>query len=194
MREPDEHEFDELDRLMDAALSSYADPGVAGDLDERILRYVTASARQRRRARWLAWAIVLPAAACALIAVAVLFRKPEPAPGNSEIARHRQVPEVRQQSDHSPQLKTTHLGAVRFHSRPPISKAAPEELPRLAVFPTPQPLTPQELALTVYASQLHSPEPKPLAATTERPDTPISIAAIQIPLIQPLEPPSEGAN
>jgi hypothetical protein len=68
-------------------------------------------------------------------------------------------------------------------------------LPKLAIFPTPQPITPQERELAAYAGHRHSlelnPLPSALPAAREPGDTPIVIAAIQIPLIKS---PNEGAN
>jgi hypothetical protein len=64
---------------------------------------------------------------------------------------------------------------------------AAEELPRpkLDVFPTPQPLTPQERALSSMATQAPVPLRKALAEAQTQEDTPVRIAAIHIPPIEP---------
>jgi hypothetical protein len=72
-----------------------------------------------------------------------------------------------------------------------VQTAAAEPLPKLDFFPTPQPLTPQEQALAVIATQTPAPELKALIDAQKADDRPFPIAASHIP---PFEPPDEGAN
>jgi hypothetical protein len=62
-------------------------------------------------------------------------------------------------------------------------------LPKLDVFPAPQPLTPQEQALVVFVAQAPETGRKAFAEAQQKIGTPISIAAIHIP---PLESPDKG--
>jgi hypothetical protein len=64
-------------------------------------------------------------------------------------------------------------------------------LPKLNVFPTPQPLTPSEKALVTYIAHAPEAERNALVDAQKQMDAPLSIAAIDI---QPLEPPEEGGN
>jgi hypothetical protein len=63
--------------------------------------------------------------------------------------------------------------------------AAP--LPKLDVFPTPQPLTPEEQVLAVFAAKAPLTERQALLDAQKQADAPLSIAALQI---QPLDPPN----
>jgi hypothetical protein len=69
------------------------------------------------------------------------------------------------------------------------AKSAP--LPKLDVFPTPQPLSSQEEALVSFAAKAPERERESLIAAQQEEDAPLSIAAIEI---KPLEPPAGGAN
>jgi hypothetical protein len=63
---------DELDRLLDSALATYADPGPGADLERRILGRIAAEAVPVPRRSWLPWAMALTVAA-GLLLVAVLM-------------------------------------------------------------------------------------------------------------------------
>jgi hypothetical protein len=86
-------------------------------------------------------------------------------------------------------FKQKRIAVQQSHSSAQAAKSAP--LPKLDVFPTPQPLTPQEQALAVFA--IHGPEPerKALAKAQQQIDAPLSIAAIHIP---PVQSPDKGTN
>ena len=70
-----------------------------------------------------------------------------------------------------------------------VGKAAP--LPKLDVFPTPQPLTAEERALVAFAANAPKPELKAVVDAQPQADAPLSIAAIEI---QPLDSPDQGGN
>ncbi|MGA2251861.1 hypothetical protein [Terracidiphilus sp.] len=64
-------------------------------------------------------------------------------------------------------------------------------MPKLDVFPTPQPLSPEERTFVRYVANMSESDRKALAATQDQPITPLAIAAIQI---QPLAPLDKSEN
>jgi hypothetical protein len=64
-------------------------------------------------------------------------------------------------------------------------------LPKLDVFPSPQPLSPEEKALVSFAARAPEPVRQALIDAQTQADAPLNIAAIEI---QPLDPPDQGGN
>jgi hypothetical protein len=64
-------------------------------------------------------------------------------------------------------------------------------LPKLDVFPTPQPLTPQEQALLAFAQQAPAGQVKALSAVQAEDEESFALASSHIPAF---EPPAEGKN
>ena len=199
---------DELDRLLDSALATYAGPSPDSGLEQRILSRIAAETHATSRRRWLAWAIALPAAAILLLFAGL------------SIARQTHTPHLASQQGHispqplaSPNQQTEEKqGNVLYqgttsvvpkkHSKgrwalapegTPHPRRVPqaEPLPKLAIFPTPQPLSPQEQALVNFAAHATAPERESLIAAQVQADAPLHISAIQI---EPLQPPAAGAN
>src|SRR5258708_16679208 len=74
----------------------------------------------------------------------------------------------------------THVAFAR--TRKPHAPVAPTPaLPKLDVFPSPQPLTPQEQALVVFVAQAPETERKAVAEAQQKIKAPISVAPIHIP-------------
>ncbi len=228
-------EKDELDRLVDSALATYADPGPDSGLERRVL---SALAGERglgnERSGWalrLPWMIAIPLAASLLLWVAISRVVHSPvtqsdgaqgeqanhAPrtqtprGDMASSEQKLVQQHRSSAKASAQSRTL---AARVKSCP---VAAPEPgsegtgrssntcagkeqdfssgsqnaqatgLPKLDVFPTPRPLSPEERALVV---SVQAPEPprSALVKGREQDDDSVHIAAIHIP---PIEPPSQ---
>lgn len=187
---------DELDRLFDSALADYADPGPDSGLESRILSRIAEETHSTPRRRWLAWAVALPAAAIFLFFILI-----------SHPWTHH-TPTIPQQADVSHQPAPSIQGANRPSSTPtlihrsqaPVRKERPRRvafatrsapLPKLEIFPTPQPLTPQEQALVNFAAHASKSERESLVTAQQQADAPLHIAAIQI---KPLQPPAAGAN
>ena len=189
---------DDLDLLLDSALSTYSDPGPEAGLETRVLARVTAQAAPAPRRHWLPWALALPVAACLLLLVHSGPRITQPrATHSTGKALRLQEPDVAtNRSEQQPALQLApRQGSKRagFKAQPHfavvVAKAA--RLPKLDVFPTPQPLTPEEQALAFFAANAPEPERKSLLKAQEQADAPLRIAAIHI---QPLESPAQGAN
>ena len=189
-------ELDDLDLLIRSAVATYADRGPDDDLARRILDHVAAEAAPARR--WLPWAIALPIAA-GLVALAIFSgSKPaRPGVGKADQASNLQPP-LRAITGAAPPTTPpsarTQRSKAQLQNRQPrlaekAARTAP--LPKLDVFPTPRPLTPEEKTLAIFAAQASEPERRSLIEAQQQADAPLSIAAIQI---QPLEPPEPGGN
>lgn len=192
-------EKDELDSLLDAALSTYADPGPDSSLEQRVLARVSTQLVPLPRPRWLPWAIALAAASCLLLFVVISAPKRIHAPLRN--ARSAQL------SNASPAVTTQHgpmplvphstfthganltMAKVQRPLMEITHRSAP--FPKLDVFPTPQPLTPEEQALVAFATQVPQQQVEAVIEAQEQVGAPLTIAAIRI---QPLEQPEQGQN
>lgn len=177
-------ENDDLDLLLDSALKTYAESEARPSLEKRILARIAAEPSVAPRTRWLPWAIAL--AACLLLFVLFMshqHREPNqtaltPSAPSSPLAALPAAPhpaQVHNARTHSP-----------LHSAQPIQLADRNvPLPKLDVFPTPQPLNAQERTLVVIATQTPVPLRKALVDAQSQPDAPLHIAEISIPPIEP---------
>ncbi len=199
-------EKDDLDVLLDSALSTYADPGQDSRLDsgldsglaQRILARIAAVRESAERTpatrrRWLPWAIALPAAACVLLFI-VLGPKivQQPSSRTTAVAHSPEqsaalsapTTAARPEPVHRTRRPTSKAQSVPLHRAAP-----PTPLPKLDIFPTPQPLTPEERALVIVATQIPESQRQALVEAQRQGDEPLSVAAIHIP---PLELPEVG--
>ena len=193
-------EEDQLDRMLDASLSSYGDPGPDSGLAGRILARVASEQSSNRSPRWrsrfLLWA-ALPAAACLLLTLLLLRSAgrpgaihpsatlPQPASTNT-ISK---APGI---TGGKPAQKATDIVVHHAQIRPSatVAKSAAAR-PKLDVFPLPQPLSPEEQALYAFATQVPEKQRQAILAAQQNDDAPLNIAAIHI---QPLEISDTGKN
>lgn len=203
---------DELDRLLDSALATYADPDTGADpgLQQRILARIAAEMHGAPRRRSLAWAIALPVAAILLLFAGIAITRQMHAPLRALQQGHispkpstilNQGAEKRGQGSYQgttsivPKKPSKEQWALAPegtpHSRHKALAARSAPLPKLDVFPTPQPLSPQEQALVNFAAHATSSERESLIAAQQEANVPLHIAAIQI---KPLQPPVPDAN
>lgn len=184
-------DHDELDRMLDSALSTYAAP--SRGFEERLLRSMASipGAVRMRRRRWLLWALALPAAACLILAIFVLQpRRPSQAAGVQRARKQatitRAVPGLR------PEVSPLHVARQnqRKNSSHLTLSASAAPLPKLDVFPTPQPLTSEEKVLVETASGNPTAEREALLQSNA-PVTPLDIASLKIP---PLVVSDEGKH
>lgn len=210
MRDQDERIQAELDHLVEAALQTYADPGAGFGIEDRVLAALTAE-KIRSRARPVAlprplrrpiWPIGLAVAAAILLAVALMHHygtRPavratvQPArPQHSSDPRQFQV-RVQDARPHPTAARaltaSTHV-TTRL-SIPPKVITQPAALPKLDVFPTPQPLTAEEQALTVYVQRTPPSALAVLSQAQTQEEELIALAAAHVP---PRNPPAEGPN
>lgn len=191
-------ENDQLDLLIDAALATYSEPPAG--VEDRVLQALAnereASATMPHpappRRRWLPWAIALPLAASVLLALLIQLHEPRhPSQAripSSPLPSHdpSRTTVIAAAKTPRPSSHRASQGLPRDTSRPaPNSRVA--ALPKLDVFPTPQPLTPQEQALVSSTSRAPKTQLLALVAAQQHPDAPVTIAAIQIPPIEPID-------
>lgn len=168
-------ERDELDRILNQALSTYPAEPMLG-IEARILRRVRNEGQASKRAGWTFsfWGRALGASlALALVAAGVFLSR------NGLIEKP---------------VKPNGVNATAVQAAPPIGvtrrtqevegtirvKVLRSALPKLDVFPTPSPLTPLELALVKMARAI----PSETARRPEKADTaqlePIQIQVLEI--------------
>lgn len=185
-------ERDDLNSMLDSALTTYGDPGPDSGLEQRVLTRVAAEAAPLPLRRWLPWAIALPVAACLLILVTSrpkISHSPDAHSTGvnqaSEPAAARPVPQLALQPAPA---RRGELAARKSRPQSVAIAAKSAPLPKLDVFPTPQALTPEEQALVAFARQAPASERKALLEAQKIKDEPLHIAAIYIPPIEPPEP------
>ena len=205
-------ERDQLDRVLDSALATYADPGPESGLERRILGHIANEAAPAPRRRWLAWAIALPAAAglllFAVLAGPRLDHAPSSMPPQTRIlqkppalgglAGNRALSEGSGKDGSKRKGRTESIARAshpssdaKMHSRRAVLASKSTPLPKLDVFPTPQPLSPEERALVEFAAHAPQSERESLMAAQREADAPLRITAIEI---MPLESPAAGPN
>ncbi len=205
-------ENDELDLLLDAALSTYADPGPDSGLEQRVLAAIRmagetegAETVRTQRRHWLPWAIAVPLAAGMLILWLSFGRVVHVPSTQPQLALHANTPlnephtaeiPVPAHPEHPSAAKAHHEFAAvsaRLKSCPfkttDAANCAP--LPKLDVFPTPIPPSAEERALVAVANTGPASQRQALIASQQHTDAPLSIAALNIP---PLAVPGEGKN
>jgi hypothetical protein len=235
-------EKDELDLLLDSALSTYADPGPHYGLEDRILAEVAAARMAsdrpatgaKSRSRWLAWAIGIPVAACLLwwITAGKIKYTPSARPEQAYTSNHTQTPlaagaiaapgpttarKIRPSGANvsvncaasSARLTPPQLGrpvagdpgksCPGATPKPSVAtdahRTAP--LPKLDVFPTPQPLTAEEETLLAFAQQAPAGQVEALSTAQTRDEEFFVVAesfVVAASHVPSLEPPHVGKN
>jgi len=147
---------DDLDRALDAALAKYAAVEPRAGLEERLLaslRAERATPPKRIPWRWTAAAAVM---AAVVVAVALAWRSGQPSPplvsggpSTTTQAPNQAPPLTSNAAGVSPQVRRA-LPRVLHHPRIAITAAAE---PKLDQFPSPQPLSREELALAQYVTE-----------------------------------------
>jgi hypothetical protein len=198
-------EKDDLNLLLDAALHSYSDPGAGLDsgLEQRILHRIAehagVHAQSSRRRRLIPinrlWAVGLSLAAATvlLVIVSAPWRKTRPrvAPQVAPYVAVDTQPTVESSrpTDHSVTRTLAPSRRVQLRRERSTTHAAPQQAPKLAVFPTPTPLSAQEQALVRLVSSSSAQQQQDLMTAQQQAATPLRVAAISIP---PIQPPQEG--
>jgi hypothetical protein len=198
----------DLDQLLDSALATYADPGRDSGLEGRVLAALatarTESSRPiaHRRWRWLPWMIAIPVAASLILLWIFASTRVVHAPTEPQQSRDAQPAPDSSLTASAP--AAGHRAEVRPNSIPRVrhaARAAPRvsqeqtsratALPKLDVFPTPQPLTPQEQTMLAFAQQAPAAQVEALSAAQAKDEESFAFAASHI---SPFEPPAEGKN
>lgn len=179
---------DDLERLIDGALASYADPGPSSGLERRILARISTTHASTRRRRLLIWATGLPAAAVActmLLFVSSSFRHAQPHPHKESGSPVAKVPFSA--AGAAPRMPVRSVIHERKASRHAIRQVS--AMPKLDIFPTPAPLSSEEKALIGLVAETPVAKRQDLTTKWLQADEPIHIADLSIPSINP---PAEG--
>jgi hypothetical protein len=145
---------DELDRMLDAALAKYATVEPRAGLEGRVLAHMRSEPLLLSRRVWLQWGLAAAVAAIALVAVLAWrsSRAPDPVIANLLPATiQRQSIQGAKPTPHA----TDEVSSAKAASlRKPAARRAPESgagaHPKLEQFPSPQPLSAEEIALAKY--------------------------------------------
>ena len=189
----------EFELLLRSALATYAEPASESDLVHGILVRVAAESAPAPARRWLPWAIAIPVLTCLLLLVFLFGSGKMRAPTRDQNQAHtaqQPLHEAAARTEPSSALRPTPIQRAKARGLRPqhdgdLETAQPGPLPKLAVFPTPRPLTAEEQALVDYTSQAPENERQKLIEAQKKLEAPLSIAEIQI---QPLDPPDQGGN
>jgi hypothetical protein len=136
----------ELDRWLDDALRGYSDVEPRAGLEQRILANL--DARQRDRRPWWQWALVPAAVAVAISAAVLLIERTRPMHPSPPVARV--APKAPAKPAVRPVARPANPPAGTRRSAPPpmqMALAQRDRPPRLNAFPSPAPLSPQEIAV-----------------------------------------------
>ncbi len=197
---PEDRDFD---RMIDAALGTYADSSADANLADRVLSRLANEPAPQPRLRWLPWtAVALPAGVCLLWLIHFgpgITRRHVAPPIQSARLRHPAAISTRPYPHPAPGVETAQqINRATPHPHPAAVATAQQPLPKLDVFPTPTPLTRQERALAMYVA--HTPQAAQQAlARSEQEQVPLTVASIHVLQVEsipvmPLEAPDEGAN
>jgi hypothetical protein len=148
-------QLSELDRMLDATLAKFGAVEPPLRLEERILAHLRAEPLQSSRHGWLQWGLV---GAVALIAMVAVLAWRSTRVSNPPIANHPPATILQPASQEAkPAPHTTdEVAAAKPASMPkPVAHRAPAltaavAYPKLDQFPSPQPLTEEEIALAHY--------------------------------------------
>jgi hypothetical protein len=149
---------DQLDHVIDAALTKYAAVEPRTGLEERVLAVLRAEQTTARAKTWWRWGMAGALAAVLVVALALALRS-----GKSSHPVFVNRPAETQPSPTQAPL-TANAGAetvparvppVRKQNRQPISTRLAAD-PKLDVFPSPRPLSEEELALARYVRNFPS--------------------------------------
>ena len=153
--------MDPLDPVLDAALARYAAVEPRPRLEERVLANLrTEPAPVTGRARWR-WGLAGALAAIAIVAMALAWSAGRSAhlpmanyPATTEQIRRPANPPAAAAGErllgNTPTRATHSGGAIAVRRAAPRAQAVAQADPKLDVFPSPRPLSEEELALAQY--------------------------------------------
>jgi hypothetical protein len=182
-------ERDDLDQLIDSALMSYGEarPG----LEQRMLAGIQSEVA-RPLGRWNFLAVAAPVVA-SLLLMTYLLRQTFPPQLRQGAVAPLGVPATLQAKT-APTPAPQPVRVARVMRRRPTANQARQSAavrPKLDVFPTIQPLTDAEEAISRYVREASEADRKALVASQQQATEPLTITAIHIP---PLEIPEQDKN
>jgi hypothetical protein len=181
---------DELDRLIDSALTGYAQP--RNGLEQRMLARLSGEALRPRVRRWVLAAIAVPVLTTMILLAYFVPSNLHRQPGQGQVAYTPPAPStssgVNVAAPQRPPKESAprhgHNGDLAVH-RAASNNAVPR--PKLDVFPTVHPLSAEEQAMSRFAMEASETDRKALVEAQQKADEPVNISAIHIPPLQSLE-------
>lgn len=174
-RKQDEEKQIELDHMIDAALAKYAAVEPRAGLEERVLANLRAEQARVPDNTWWRWCVVTAVVAAMVVALALPWKSGKPSqivlqhpPSTTTQAPKEPTKQIASNSTIDLSGLPEHAGPLRRNLRGSQSKVVvatyskvdqpklvhPKlDQPRLDRFPSPQPLSDQELALARYVSE-----------------------------------------
>jgi len=147
-------ENDELDHVIDAALSKYAAVDPRAGLEERVLANLRGQRGQAPPRSWFGWAAAMALAVVIILVASLLWsaRKPHLVQAPQPVV---QPPIDEVQIASHPVLPPQNIGSIRksAKNRNPHSTAATTAAPRLSQFPSPEGMSDQEKMLADYTAE-----------------------------------------
>jgi hypothetical protein len=194
----------QLDNILDEALSTYRDAEPLAGIEDRVLQRITARCETKRRLWWRSSAAVACAAIITLVAYVALRHSVEVPVQHA--TQRPQVPVTVAKSDDQPSVATQSVRAAEPSppktSKPksataiaapsPVASASerkPHAIPAPDQFPTPTPLSAEERALLALART----QPEMLLNRSDK-EREIEIPLIEIKLLPDPNVGSEGDN
>jgi hypothetical protein len=185
--EPQVH--DALDQRIDAALRSYVKAPEFSDPRVVLARVRMLAEQQRERRRVWMWAV--PAGVAALIALAAMVwvaQKPAApqiafvpkAPGVASVASPRLSAGEGKNAGSSTTLRHRHPRRSSAQDDKLLAAVPQQKLPKLDVFPAPQPLSDEERALVAFTTEAPPDLKKQVVEAQTHLGDPIQIAVIEI--------------
>lgn len=160
---------DELDRVLDAVLAKYAAVEPRPGLDDRVLAHLRVAPPPPNQPAWLQWGLAAAVAAIAVIAVFTWRFSQAPHPRIAErpkVAIQWPLSHATTSAPHAGGEVATakHASRRKLAARhaPASTAVAP---PKLDQFPSPQPLSTEEIALAQYVK--HFPQEARLVAEAQ---------------------------
>ena len=185
-------ERDELDGLIDGALSEYSSADPLDGLEDRVLRRVQAAGAARRSPWPYRLGFAVPAIAALLLAGIALWMGRNSQSFTSDATRKAAV-SVPSPLTSGPQLSpapATRVVESKRGDRMGQRHSAPaRSLPKEEYFPSPTPMTDEERALVAWVRRAPTEAAQVFADLEERTAGPIEIQPIQVPPLQ-----SDGAQ
>jgi len=178
---------DDFDELLNEAVSEYRDAEPLAGMEERVLTRLQASEPARKGLGWR-WVVAISCAATVVVAVwsGAARRTPQTA-APAEIASGATVesalPSTAPMQAIAPTPKSSEIHRHATRSSPVATPTESAAKTKLAVFPSPTPLTPEERAFMAVLQM----SPDAMAAASP-PDAPVTIAEIEIKPLQDTNP------
>jgi len=158
LRDDTQIEHDALDGALDAALGKYAAVEPRSDLEQRILANLRSEQGKSPARSWWRWSAAGIVAALIVIVAALAWRSNEP---TKKLAQHPSAPIEPVHSspaqvaiNNQPNaLRPLAVQRTKARSRRVHAPVVVADAPKLDQFPSPEPLTAEELALVRYVRQ-----------------------------------------